>query len=167
QRDEQARSAKANEADRKRQDETCGRDDEKLARLRGSVSQAWAREDLKRLERETACERVRSEATALLAQPTPEASQQAAVPQQPAAPQPNTPELVRAAQSELRRLGCFEGREDGKLSGSTREAIQKYLSQKGRSTNDVKVTDNFVTDLKDENGRVCPLTCSRGEHAEG
>src|SRR5262249_48393728 len=51
--------------------------------------------------------------------------------------------------------------------GTTREAIQRYLSQKGRSAKDVKVTDQLVADLKGEDGRVCPLSCSRGEHPEG
>ena len=54
------------EPDRKPQDDSCSRDDEKLARLRGSLALGWAREDLKRLQN-TACDRVRSDVVALLA----------------------------------------------------------------------------------------------------
>src|SRR5262245_5723806 len=50
-RDEEARLAKAAEEQSKAlQEEACGRDAEKLARLRGAASLGWAREDLKRLE---------------------------------------------------------------------------------------------------------------------
>src|SRR5262249_45050359 len=140
---------------------------ERLDRLRASAGQGWAREDLKRLQQETTCERVRSEVIALLTPATQPAREVAREPA-PAREAPvNTPELVLSAQSELRRLGCFTGAEDGNLSGTTREAIQRYLSQKGRSAKDVKVTDQLVADLKGEDGRVCPLSCSRGEHPEG
>ena len=70
-----------------------------------------------------------------------------AVAPQPAAPREplaNTPELISSAQNELRRLGCFTGRDDGNLSSATREAIGRYLSQKGRPSRDVKVTDEMV-----------------------
>jgi hypothetical protein len=171
QREEEARVTKAGEAERnlstktgRPQGEACKRDEERLARLRASVSQGWAREDLKRLERDTACDGVRSEVVALLAQPTTESSRQPAIPQEPPA---NSPELVRSAQAELRRIGCFAGRDDGNLSGATKEAIVRYLSQKGESAREIKVTEGFVAALKDQSGRICALTCSRGEHPEG
>src|SRR5215216_7293587 len=75
-REEAARLAKLTEQDRRPQDDTCSRDYEKLARLRGSLALGWAREDLKRLQQTTTCERVRSDAVALLNQlPAPEAGQ--------------------------------------------------------------------------------------------
>jgi uncharacterized caspase-like protein len=157
QRDEEARQAKS--AARPK-DEACQHDEERLARLRNSASQGWAREDLRRLQRDTACERVRSEVVALLS------SDPGQQPTTPAAPV-NTPELIIAAQSELHRLGCFAGDEDGTLGNSTKEALQRYLSQKGRPIKDIKVTDSLVASLKDETKRVCPLTCARGEHPEG
>jgi hypothetical protein len=98
-------------------------------------------------------------------QPGSDIAPQAAAPQQH--PSANTPELILSAQRELRRLGCFAGEEDGKLSGATTSAVQRYLAQKGRSSQDVKVTDSFIADLRLEMRRVCPLSCARGEHAEG
>ena len=180
-REEEARQAKSAQ-DRKPEDDACKRDDERLARLRGSVSQGWAREDLKRLDQETACDHIHSEVVALLTQPSPETSSQPVAPvqapvstapvQAPATTAPaqglvNTPELVLSAQSELRRLGCFTGEEDGSLNRATRDAIRRYLSEQGRSTKNIKVTDSLVADLKDQGKRVCPLDCSRGEHPEG
>src|SRR5215216_2042038 len=149
-REDEARRTKAAEADRTQQNDACSRDDEKVALLKPSLGLGWAREDLKRLERQTTCDRVRSEVVALLAQPTPDIAKQSATPQQaapqqappqqaPAPQQPaaNTPDLIASAQSELRRLGCFAGQDDGKLGGATTEAIKRYLSQKGRASNDV------------------------------
>ncbi len=171
QRDEAQRLAKAAEAERQkseresaRQSETCQRDEDRLERLRGAANQGWAREDLGRLQRDTSCERVRGQVAALLSQPAPQAVREPEPPREPAA---NTPELIRTAQGELRRLGCFAGRDDGTLSSATREALQRYLAQKGLPSRDAKVTENLVLDLKDESARVCPLSCSRGEHPEG
>jgi hypothetical protein len=156
------------ESERKRQDSSCARDEERMARLQGSLSQGWARADLQRLEENTPCERVRSAITALLSQPADE--QRSLTPAPAPTPQPaaaDTPELVRSAQIELRRLGCFSGREDGALNGATREAIERFLALRGRSSRDAKVTASFVADLRDHEARVCPLSCARGQHAEG
>ena len=111
------------------------RDGEKVARLRGSLAQGWAREDLKRLERDTTCDRVRSYVAALLAAPVAQPAPQVEAKPQITAPQEapvNTPELVASAQNELRRLGCFAGKDDGKLGEGTSEALKRYLAAKGR-----------------------------------
>jgi hypothetical protein len=116
------------------------------------------------LQRDTGCERVRAQVIALLSQPAPQAGRE---PEPAKEPPVNTPELIRSAQGELRRLGCFVGRDDGKLDGTTREALQRYLSLKGLPSRDARVTEHLVLDLKDEPSRVCPLTCSAGHHPEG
>ena len=147
------------------QDDACSRDDEKLARLRGSLPQGWAREDLKRLQRDTPCDDVRSDVVALLGQlAAPEAGQPRYATEPPPA---NSPELILSAQRELQRLGCFDGEEDGRPGSATTAAIRRYLLEKGRPSRDIKVTDTLIAELKDQSNRVCPLTCSRGEHAEG
>ena len=98
-------------------------------------------------------------------QARPDIAQQPAPP--PQYPSANMPELILSAQRELRRLGCFAGEEDGKLGEATTSAAKRYLAQKGRSSQDVKVTDSFIADLRGETRRICPLSCARGEHAEG
>src|SRR5262245_38269838 len=150
-RDEEARLARAAEAERKG-NETCRRDEDRLTWLRPSVGQGWAREDLKRLEQNTTCDYIRAEVTALLAQPPSEVTRR---PPTPAPAVANTPELVLAAQGELRRLGCFTGRQDGSLSAATKEAVQRYLSQKGEPVSEIRITGDLVADLKGENQRVC------------
>jgi uncharacterized caspase-like protein len=164
-REEATRLAKLTEPNRKPQADTCSRDDEKLARLRPSLAMGWAQEDLKRLQRDTACDHVRSEAVALLDQLAAREAGQPRVATEPLSA--NTPELVLSAQRELQRLGCFDGEEDGRLGAATVAAIRRYLSEKGRTSKDIKVTDTLIAELQDRRTRVCPLTCSRGEHAEG
>ena len=42
------------------------------------------------------------------------------------------PDLIRAAQTELSRLGCFSGDADGTLNAATQAGINRYLSRRGR-----------------------------------
>ena len=70
-------------------------------------------------------------------------------------PPANTPELIRAAQTELRRVGCFSGRENGALNDATREAVKKYLAGRGRSSAEAAITDEFISDVKAHRARVC------------
>ena len=71
-------------------------------------------------------------------------------------PVADTPALVRRAQKELRRLGCFFGRESGSLDVRTRDAVKKYLSERGRAAAAIAITDDFVADLEANRRRVCP-----------
>jgi uncharacterized caspase-like protein/peptidoglycan hydrolase-like protein with peptidoglycan-binding domain len=200
-REEEARLAKTAEANRKRE-EACRHDEDRLAALRASADQGWARADLKRLEQNTTCDHVRQEVVAVLAQPldatrklsaqpssaTGTSEQPAATTAAPAAPatsqvasltppaepkksEPpapvNTRDQVLAAQDELKRIGCFAGRADGSLGNATKEAVQRYLSQKGSASKEASITNDLLTSLKGESERVCPLSCARGEHPEG
>ena len=71
-------------------------------------------------------------------------------------PEANTPELIRAAQRELRRHGCYSGREDGALGEGTRGAVKKYLSERGLSAGSTDITQDLVADLKAHRQRACP-----------
>src|SRR5262249_60898866 len=44
----------------------------------------------------------------------------------PAVLRANSPEQIRKAQTELRRLDCFNGRIDGKLGDQNRQAVKKF-----------------------------------------
>ena len=70
-------------------------------------------------------------------------------------PPRNTPEQIRTAQRELRRVGCFFGRENGALNDATREAVKKYLAGRGRSIAEAAITDEFISDVKSYRRRVC------------
>src|SRR5262249_15839029 len=79
---EPTRLDQSTEQGRASEDDACSRDNEKLARLRGSLALAWGREDLKRLQESTTCDRVRSDVVALQGElAPPEARQQHAPPE--------------------------------------------------------------------------------------
>jgi hypothetical protein len=170
----------------------CRQEDERLALLQAAGN--GAREELARFAKELSCERLRPVAVASLGNlPTSDApvqSQQqvsSVMPAQPvikrpdepaapagsvppapeARPAVNTIELVSAAQTELRRLGCFSGKSDGKLGGKTTEAIKHYLKERDLEADDANITQDLVKDMKDQSERVCPLECDRNEVAKG
>jgi hypothetical protein len=82
-------------------------------------------------------------------------------------PASNTPELVRSAQKELARIGCFTGDLDGMLGVATGAAIKRYRHERGQAAAEIEVTDRLVSELMDESSRVCPLVCPTGKSPEG
>lgn len=75
--------------------------------------------------------------------------------------------LIRTAQAELSRLGCFLGEADGTMNTETQSSISRYFSRRGRRTSQVAVTESFVSELRSQKSRVCPLECGSGLKAEG
>ena len=76
-------------------------------------------------------------------------------------------ELMLALVSELRRLGCLVGQKYRNTGEAMREVVKRYLSEKGRPAEDIKVIDSVIAELKDDNERACAASCVRGEHWEG
>jgi uncharacterized caspase-like protein len=188
---EQQEAQRLAAADRSKLEQVCRQEDERLALLQAAGN--GAREELARFANELSCERLRPVVVASLgnlptagvpAQPKQESpvmpSQPVAVrPDEPAAPADSTPpapearpavntiELVTAAQTELKRLGCFSGRPDGKMGDKTHEALKTYLKERDLPTDELDVTDDLIKDMKDQGERVCPLECDRNEVAKG
>ncbi|HUD86279.1 MAG TPA: caspase family protein [Xanthobacteraceae bacterium] len=79
------------------------------------------------------------------------------------------PDLVRLAQMELTRLGCFSGVPDGALNDATKAAIQAYRKALGEKPigDDVEITGVFVGELRQQTVRVCPLVCPNSQVAVG
>jgi caspase domain-containing protein len=73
---------------------------------------------------------------------------------------------VRTVQLELRRLGCFSGREDGTMNQATKDAIQLYHSKLERQPVKLDITDDFLSELKRQ-ARVCPVVCPQGQAPDG
>ena len=139
-------------------DEACKRDEERLAGLqRGGT---LGRDELVRFERELGCERLRPLVLAAISAPALETPKTRLVP----APElMDTPQLVRAAQAQLRRIGCFAGDDDGKLNDATRSAVKRYLTQRGLPANEIKISESLVAELKTQDKGVCALDCKRGQ----
>jgi peptidoglycan hydrolase-like protein with peptidoglycan-binding domain len=66
-----------------------------------------------------------------------------------AAPSPpaNSPEQIRKAQVELKRLECLKGRVDGKLGEATRQAVKRFWASAKQSAAEVVITDALIADL--------------------
>lgn len=63
---------------------------------------------------------------------------------------------VLDAQKQLARLGCYSGAVTGKLDEATRKSMTLYAGKKGFDEAREKLTDNFLSELKNQNFAVCP-----------
>jgi peptidoglycan hydrolase-like protein with peptidoglycan-binding domain len=76
--------------------------------------------------------------------------------QAPAADAPaNSPEQIKKAQVELRRLDCLKGRIDGKLGDQTREAVRKFWASAKQPVVEVNITDELIASLAGRGDNFC------------
>ena len=80
---------------------------------------------------------------------------QSSVADVPAALPANSPEQIRKAQTELRRLDCLKGRIDGKLGDQTRQAVKKFWASAKQSAVEVNITDELISDLAARGDNFC------------
>ncbi len=59
----------------------------------------------------------------------------------------NLPEHIRKAQTELKRLGCFDGDLDGKMN-TTEKAIKAFWQRSHKPIVEINITDDFIGDLQ-------------------
>jgi peptidoglycan hydrolase-like protein with peptidoglycan-binding domain len=67
----------------------------------------------------------------------------------------NSPEQIRKAQTELRRLDCLKGRIDGKLGDQTRQAVKKFWASAKQPAVEVNITDELISDLAARGDLFC------------
>ena len=77
------------------------------------------------------------------------------VPEAPAAVRANSPEQIRKAQTELRRLDCYDGRIDGKLGDHTRQAVKKFWASAKEPVVAVNITDELISSLAERGDNFC------------
>jgi hypothetical protein len=138
----------------------CKAEQAKLEQITAKGSEGSGIEDLKAFARTLTCDRLGGSVVATLNTFSAEAANRAAE-------QPNSPELIRSAQTELARLGCFSGKPDGKLSAPTNAALGRYLSIGGQPSDNFSVTTKLVAELAKHTTRVCPIECRSGETLKG
>ncbi len=97
----------------------CKDEQGKLEQITAKGSEGSGIEDLKAFAKALKCDRLGGSVVAALNKFTAEVAKRAAK-------QPNSPELVRSAQTELVRLGCFSGKVDGTLNAPTCAALGRY-----------------------------------------
>jgi peptidoglycan hydrolase-like protein with peptidoglycan-binding domain len=73
----------------------------------------------------------------------------------PAALPANSPEQIRKAQIELRRLDCLKGRIDGKLGEQTRQAVKSFWASAKQPVVEVNITDELISDLAERGDNFC------------
>ena len=160
------RQAALAEAERKKaelaaaQEATCKQEQGTFDKLVAKGSEGSGVDDMKTFSKAATCDRVRPQIVAALDKFNAEAAKRAAA-------LPNSPELVRSAQTQLARLGCLSGKVDGVLDGTTKSALGRYMSIKGQSSGDSSVTEGLVSELTKQTDRVCPLECAAGKIAKG
>ena len=71
------------------------------------------------------------------------------------APPADTPEQIRKAQTELRRLDCLKGRIDGKLGDQTRQAVKSFWTSAKQPMAEVVITDALIADLAAHGDNYC------------
>ena len=74
---------------------------------------------------------------------------------EPAVLPANSPEQIRKAQTELKRLDCLKGRIDGKLGEQTREAVKKFWASAKQPAVDVNITDELIAILAERGDGYC------------
>jgi peptidoglycan hydrolase-like protein with peptidoglycan-binding domain len=96
-----------------------------------------------------------------LAQNASDAGRGAAEPSQspladaPTALPANSPEQIRKAQTELRRLDCLKGRIDGKLGDQTRQAVKNFWTSARQPAVEVNITDELISNLAERGDGFC------------
>jgi hypothetical protein len=142
------------------QEAACKKEQSTLEALIAKGSEGSGVDDLKNFSKTVSCDRLGSLVVATLDKFNAEAAKRAAV-------LPNSPELVRSAQTQLVRLGCLTGKVDGTLSASTKSALGHYMTIEGQPSDNASVTEALVAELTKHTTRVCPLECRTGETAKG
>lgn len=160
------KQAKEAEAERRKaemasaQEAACKSEQGKLDELIAKGSEGTGVDDLKAFSGTITCERLSPLVAANLDKFNAEAAKRAAA-------LPNSPDLIRSAQTQLIRLGCLTAKVDGTLNPSTKKALGRYMSIEGLPSDDVSVTEALTTELTKHTTRVCPLECKTGETARG
>jgi uncharacterized caspase-like protein len=142
------------------QEATCKTEQGKLDDLIAKGSEGSGLDDLKSFSRTVTCDRLGSQVVATLDKFNAEAAKRAAT-------LPNSPELVRSAQTQLVRLGCMTGKIDGTLNAPTKGALGHYMSIEGQPSDNTSVTEALVAELTKHTTRVCPIECKTGESLKG
>lgn len=149
QREEQERLAKLSEAERvKAEREAMRRRDEEEKRAR-AAAEAEERQARAKAEAEEKRARAAAEAEAKAQQAQREAALR--IEQERSRPkEPTKEDLLRSAQIELRRVGCYEGDDNGVLNDATRRALTAYRLSTGHGRSDAPVTGAELQDLQQQ-----------------
>ena len=152
-RDEQARMA---EEQKRREDQARMAEAQKRRE-----DQARMAEEQKRREDQVAAleaqkeQKLQEEQKRIAALPPASTTPSSQAAPQPEAPKANLPEQIHQAQTELKRLGCLEGKLDGKMD-TTEKAIRAFWKRSNKRVVEINITDDFIADLQRQPDDFCP-----------
>lgn len=63
--------------------------------------------------------------------------------------------VIRSAQAELRRVGCYRGAENGELNDTTKDSLKKVYVALGKPSDNLDIDDAVLTDLKKADAPIC------------
>lgn len=140
----------------------CKSEQGKLDSIMLKGSEGTGLDDLKAFSKTVTCDRLGPVVVAAIDRFNAEAARRAAT-------EPNSPQLVTSAQTELVRIGCMTGKPDGKLADPTRAALVHYYAIGGQqiAAEKISVTTALVAELTKHATRVCPLQCKADETLKG
>jgi len=72
---------------------------------------------------------------------------------------------ARDAQTELKRVGCYGGAVTGRLDEATRASMKTYAGRKNEDIARLRLDDDFLSQLKNQNLNVCPPATLPVAHA--
>jgi hypothetical protein len=128
----------------------CRAEQSRFDALNAKGSEGAGLDNMKAFSRQLTCDSLRPLVASAVDRFTRELANRAAT-------VPNSLQLVRAAQTELVRLGCtISGKPDGTLTPDTKNALARFMTVKGRPTDNLTVTEALVSELIKQNDRVCP-----------
>jgi hypothetical protein len=73
----------------------------------------------------------------------------------PKPPEMDTPRQVREAQLELARLGCYRGAANGRLTRSTKTALDRYMTARATPDADMHISDDLLKGMKEQEKGFC------------
>jgi Caspase domain len=74
--------------------------------------------------------------------------------------------LIIEIKKELKRVGCYTGREDDKWSTpDTKASVQKFMAYANFASSTEEPTESFLDAVRSKSNRVCPLECGAREVA--
>lgn len=83
-------------------------------------------------------------------------------------PKAGTPEFIKAAQEELKRLGCYSGVAQGRMSSQVKSALDSAAKKIGRSFQADPLTEDGLRTLKAQRSGLCGLAaCGQGQVRRG
>jgi uncharacterized caspase-like protein len=76
-------------------------------------------------------------------------------------------EINKSVQTELRRVGCYDGSADGEWNKTSRLSLEKFNRYAGTKLSVRLASLDTLGVIKGKTARVCPLICRHGYKADG